>query len=51
MKEIQQGTQQSTQALTQTTVVTTKLTFLADEFNQMVTELQGENETNDKPQV
>ena len=51
LKEIQQGTQQSTQALTQTTVVTTKLTFLADEFNQMVTELQGENETNDKPQV
>ncbi len=51
MKEIQQGTQQSTQALTLTTVVTTKLTFLADEFNQKVTELQGENETNDKPQV
>ena len=51
VKEIQQGTQQSTQALTQTTVVTTKLTFLADEFNQMVTELQGENETGDKQQV
>ncbi len=51
LKEIQQGIQQSTQALKQTTLVTTELTVLADELNQMVTELQGENETDDKPQV
>ena len=51
LKEIQQGIQQSTQALSQTTLVTTELTVLADELNQMVTELQGENQTDDKPQV
>jgi hypothetical protein len=51
LKEIQQGTQQSIQTLIQTTLVTTELTFLAYELNQMVTELQGENETGDKPQV
>ena len=51
MKENQQGIQQSTQALNQTSLVTTELTVLADKINQMVTELQGENKTDDKPKV
>ena len=50
-KENQQGIQQSTQALNQTSLVTTELTVLADKINQMVTELQGENKTDDKPKV
>jgi methyl-accepting chemotaxis protein len=51
LKVIQQGIEQSTQALNQTTLITTELTVLADELNQMVTELQGKNETGNKPQV
>ena len=49
LKENQQGIQQSTQALNQTTLALTRLIVLVYEFNQIVTELQVENKTGDKP--
>lgn len=48
LKEIQQGIKQSTEAIDQTTLAKAELTILADERNQKVIELQGENGRKDK---